>query len=164
MSSILRYFQFPPRFTAKHIAMFAVALILLPGGRHALQAQTATVNVRDAWVREPAASRKVTAAFMVLENTSSVKRAVVSATCDEAETVELHEMVRDGAMMRMAPVTSIEVPANDKTELKPGGLHLMMFGLKSQPVEGDTLRLTLTFDDGSTAKVAAAVRKMAGMR
>jgi copper(I)-binding protein len=133
-------------------------------GNATLAAQPATVTVHDAWVREPGGSRKVTAGFLVIENAGAAKRAIVSASTDAAETVELHEMVRDGAMMRMAPVKTIDVPANGKTELKPGGLHLMIFGLKKQPVAGDTIRFTLTLDDGTTTAVAAQVRKMGGMR
>lgn len=164
MTKIRRYFLFPQHVVPRSAAVIAIALSLTGAGSNAVHAQAATITVRDAWVREPAASRKVTAAFFVIENTGTTKRAVVSATCDAAETVELHEMVRDAGMMKMAPVTSIDIPANSKTELKPGGLHIMMFGLKSQPVAGDTLRLTLKFDDGSTTVVAAEVRKMGGMR
>ncbi|MBL0173035.1 MAG: copper chaperone PCu(A)C [Gemmatimonadaceae bacterium] len=149
------------RFT---VAIVAAALCLPAVFGGALHAQTAPVTVRDAWVREPAASRKTTAAFLVIENAGTTKRAIVSASSDAAETVELHEMVRDGAMMKMSPVKTIDVPANGKTELKPGGLHIMMFGLKKQPVAGDTLRITLTLDDGTKTIVAAPVRKMEGMK
>lgn len=142
----------------------ALVVIAVSAPALAVTAQPTPVTVRDAWVREPVASRKTTAAFLVIENAGTVKRAIVSATSEAAETVELHEMVRDGAMMKMSPVTAIDVPANGKTELKPGGLHIMMFGLKKQPVAGDTVRLTLTLDDGTKATVAALVRKMEGMK
>lgn len=164
MFTLRQFFRFPQHIVARCAVALTVVLSLPATDRGLLHAQTATVSVRDAWVRDPGAIRKVTAAFFVLENTGPAVRAVVSATCDIAETVELHEMVRDGGMMKMSPVKSIEVPANGKTELKPGGLHIMMFGLKSQPAAGDTVRLTLKFDDGSTAVVAAQVRKMEGMR
>jgi copper(I)-binding protein len=55
-------------------------------------------------------------------------------------------MKNEGGMMRMSPVSQIDVPANGKTELKPGGLHVMLFGLKGKPVEGDTFVVTLKLD------------------
>ena len=122
------------------------------------------VTVRDAWVREPVGDRKDTAAFAVVENSGAATRAIVSATADVADKVELHEMKMVGAMMRMSPVKQIEIPAGGKVELKPGGLHVMLFGLKRTPKAGDTVGLTLTFDDATTVSVTAAVRKQEGMK
>ena len=48
-------------------------------------------------------------------------------------------MVRTGDMMKMAPVKGIIVPAKGKVELKPGGLHVMLFELKKPLKEGDTI-------------------------
>lgn len=137
----------------------AAAFIALAVPSHLLQAQHATVVARDAWVREAVGARKVIGAFLVLENSGASLRSVVSGTADVAETLELHEMVRDGTMMKMSPVKSIEIPAGGRTELKPGGLHLMLFGLKRPLVAGDSIHVTLTLDDGSSLMVTAAVRK-----
>jgi copper(I)-binding protein len=44
--------------------------------------------------------------------------------------------------------------------LKPGGLHVMLIGLK-QPLEpGDMVDLALTFEDGSRIPVQAPVRRI----
>ena len=40
----------------------------------------------------------------------------------------------------------------------------MLFNLRTTPKAGDQVRLVLTFDDGTTVAVTAAVRKLAGMR
>jgi len=56
------------------VALTAAAMML--PARH-LSAQTSTVVVRDAWVREVAAGRAVTGAFMILENTGTTARALV---------------------------------------------------------------------------------------
>ena len=58
----------------------------------------------------------MTAAFAIVENTGTAARAIVSATADVAETVELHEMKMVDAMMRMSPVKQIDVPAGGKVE------------------------------------------------
>jgi copper(I)-binding protein len=41
--------------------------------------------------------------------------------------------------------------------LKPGGLHVMMIDLKAPLKEGDSVPITLTFDDGSSKQVDAKV-------
>ena len=123
-----------------------------------LGAQDAAVVASDAWVRLPPPSRDQTALFVVLENHSDQRRAVVSASTDTAERAELHEMKQENGMMRMRPVKEIVIPAKGKTALAPGGLHVMLFGLKTRPAAGDVLNVTLKLDDGSTVPVKATAR------
>jgi len=139
-----------------------VTIISLTGA-HELSAQAAGVTVREAWVREAGAGRPTTAAFLVLENKGDAPRALVRGAASVGDTLELHEMKRDSGMMRMSPVTRIVVPAHGETALRPGGLHLMIFGLKAPLAVGDSVRITLTLDDGSTLQVMAPVRSMRGM-
>jgi hypothetical protein len=151
---MLRLTRFIPLPTPRHAPLLvALALPALPA-----LARAQGVTVRDAWVREAAAGRAVTAAFLTLANAGDRPIALVRGTASVGDTLELHEMKRDGAMMRMSPVQRIEVPAKGETALRPGDLHLMIFGLKAPLAPNDTVRLTLTFDNGSTVKVAAPVR------
>jgi copper(I)-binding protein len=129
-----------------------------------VSAQSATVTVRDAWVREAGAGRPTTAAFMILENKGAVLRALLRGSASVGDTLELHEMKRDDGMMRMSPVQRIEIPAHGEVALRPGGLHLMIFGLKAPLTATDSVALTLTFDDGSVLTLKAPVRPMQGMR
>jgi copper(I)-binding protein len=124
-----------------------------------LAAQDPAVIARDAWVRVPAPSKTETALFVVLENHSAQKRKVVSVATDAAAAAEMHEMKMVRMIMSMTPVTEIAIPAKGKTSLNPDGLHIMLFGLKTRPVVGDTISVTLKLDDGSTVPVTATVRK-----
>ncbi len=124
-----------------------------------LTAQTPTVTVRDAWVREPMGGRNMTGAFAIVENTGDTPRAIVAASADVSDKVELHEMKNEGSMMRMSPVSRIDVPAHGQVELKPGSFHVMLFDLKQKAAAGDKIRLTLTLDDGTKVSTDATVRK-----
>jgi len=147
----------------RHMQSLIAIMCLAAAAIAVAHAQTQTVTARDAWMREPAPSRDVTAVFVVLENSGSVARAVVSVACEAADKAELHEMKNENGMMRMSPVKSIPLPAG-KTELKPGGLHIMIFGIKQRPAVGDHVNVTLTLDDGSTVPVSAVVRKQESMQ
>jgi hypothetical protein len=52
----------------------------------------------------------------------------------------------DGTVMRMRQVSAIELPAGKPVELKPGGLHLMLMGLKAPLKAGDTVAFTLVVE------------------
>jgi periplasmic copper chaperone A len=127
-------------------------------------AQTPVLTAHDAWAREPMGGRTMTGVFVVVENAGTTPRAIVSASTDAAEKVELHEMKNDGGMMRMSPVKQIDVPARGKVELKPGSFHVMLFGIKGTPAAGDTMQLTLTFDDGTKITTPAQFRRPEGMK
>lgn len=151
------------RCTTFALTLFLGAFTLLVQPTEAA-AQESPIAIRDAWLREPVGDRPMTAGFAVVTNRGSAPRAIVGAATEVAGKVELHEMKMDGAMMRMSPVEKIDIPAGGSVELKPGGLHLMLFDLKRTPRAGETVQVTLTFDDGSKATVAAAVRRQEGMR
>jgi len=128
-----------------------------------LQAQASDLTVSDAWVRASGA-RPVTAAYAVLENTGSADRTIVSAASPVAKSVELHEMKMQDGMMRMSPVKQIVVPAKGKVSLRPGGLHVMLFGVTNALKPGERIPLTFQFQDGTAVTTSAEVRAEAGMR
>jgi copper(I)-binding protein len=151
--------------TSLVLAVTCAAAALAISGTPTAHAQTASaLTIRDAWLRQPTGDRKQAGAFAVVENSSATARAIVSASADIADKAELHEMKMAEGMMRMSPVKRIDVPAHGKAELKPGGYHVMLFGLKKMPMAGDTFTLTLTFDDGSTASATASVRRNDGLK
>ena len=141
----------------KGIHVLLGAVVLFSGA--SLRAQEAAVVAHDGWVRVPLPSKTETALFVVLENHSAERRAVVSASSDAAQTVEMHEMKMDRTMMVMKPVSEIGIPAKGKTTLSSNGFHLMLFGLKKRPVMGDTIDVTLKLDNGASVTVKAEVRK-----
>ena len=125
-------------------------------------AQTPAVTVHDAWVREPMGGRNMTGAFAVVENPGATAKAIVAASSDISDKVELHEMKNENGMMKMSPVKKMDVPAKGKLELKPGSFHVMLFDVKKKISDGEKISLTFTFDDGSKVTTEAQVRK-AGM-
>lgn len=122
----------------------------------------AQVQVEDAWVRATVAQQKVTGAFMRL--TAAQDARLVSADSPVAGKVEIHEMVMEKDVMKMRPVTAVELPAGQAVELKPGGHHVMLFDLKQAVRVGDTVPLTLVVESGNgkreSIEVTAPVRPL----
>jgi copper(I)-binding protein len=76
-------------------------------------------------------------------------------------------MSMDGGVMRMRELKQgIVVPAQGHLRLAPGGLHLMLVGLKAPLEQGGKVPLTLRFAQAGevqvTAKVAPAGSAAAG--
>jgi hypothetical protein len=144
--------------------MHRLTLARLVAAVLALGAATAAaqVTVADAWVRGTVTGQKATGAFMQLK--SATDTALVAAASPVAGVVEIHEMKMDAGVMKMSALTSLAVPAGKTTDLKPGGYHVMLMELKQQLKEGETVPVTLTFEDQSgkrqTVEVKAPVRAL----
>lgn len=126
-------------------------------------AQT-NVKVEDAWVRGTVATQKATGAFMRL--TPSVNARLVSAQSPVAGVVEIHEMVMENDIMKMRQIPGLDLAAGRAMELKPGGYHVMLMDLKQQLKGGESVPITLVFEDDAkkrfTQEVKAPVTALGG--
>lgn len=116
----------------------------------------AQVAVTDAWVRGTVAGQMSTGAFMRL--TSPADITLVGVASAAAKVVEIHEMKMEGGMMKMSAVTRLPLAAGKVVELKPGGYHVMLMGLAQPLKEGDTVPLSLTFEDKAGTKQMIVVK------
>ena len=96
---------------------------------------------------------------MVIKNSGKVDRKLVEASNPASKVTELHTHLNEGGVMKMRQIPFIEVKANGEAELKPGSLHVMMIDLTAALKEGESIAITLKFDDGTTKVVKAPVRK-----
>ena len=66
-------------------------------------------------------------------------------------------MRMEGDVMRMRQVDAIELPPGATVELKPGGMHLMLMGLKQPLKADDKVPLTLRFEKAGEVTVQMSV-------
>ncbi len=143
-------------------------LLALAFSASVLADAAATVTVEKPFARKAMKAQRNSAAFMTLRNNGPAV-AIVAAESPVAEIVELHTHIHDNGVMRMRKIDKIELPAGGEVTLKPGGLHVMLLGLKQDLNEGDRVSVTLKFSDGSRKTIEAPVRmvmrpKMKGMK
>jgi periplasmic copper chaperone A len=100
--------------------------------------------------------RQVTAGYFTIINKGGADR-LLSASSPSAKTVEIHTHRKgEGGMMRMEMVKGgVKVPAKGKVAFKPGGLHLMLFGVSQEIKEGDPITVTLVFEKAGAVEVVA---------
>ena len=119
-----------------------------------------SVQVDDPYVRAVPPGLTNSASYMSLINTSDQTYALVSVETSAARIAELHEHVHEDGMMMMREVAAIEIPAQGRAVLQPGGLHVMLIGLNRDLKPGESLPIVLQFKDGSRKEVQAPVRKI----
>jgi copper(I)-binding protein len=132
-------------------------LAALPTLGLATPAIAETLAVHEPWARAALAGR-TSAAYMTIENTTATLDRLVSATSPAARVVELHTHIMDGGVMRMRPVSAIEVNPGEPAVLRPGGLHVMLIDLTAPLQVGQTIPITLRFEKAGEVTVQVTVR------
>jgi copper(I)-binding protein len=121
------------------------------------------VEARAAWVRGTVPGQTTAGAYMEL--TSDRRASLLGAESPVAGSAEIHEMKMEGNVMRMREVPRLELPPGRTVELKPGGYHMMLVGLKRPLKKGDLvpIRLKVELSDRTvkTIQVVAEVREFA---
>lgn len=127
--------------------------------------QGPAVSVEDAWVRASPMAEGNSAAYLIIKNTGSEADALVGVSAGISDAVELHEVIMEGDVMKMRPISGqrIDIPARGQAELKPGGLHIMLIGLNQALAPGADVDLTLHFEKSGDMQVKAPVRASAEM-
>lgn len=116
--------------------------------------------VSAAYARAVAPGQTNSAVFLQLQNQDTQAHALVSASSAVAAVVELHNHVNEGGVMKMRQVEKIDLPAGEAVALKPGSFHIMLIGLKQPLKVGETVDLSLSFEDGTRLKLSAPVQEI----
>jgi len=111
------------------------------------------LQIGQPWARSTVPAQKTGGAYLQVRNTGSTPDRLLGGTTSAAERVELHSMKMEGDVMKMREVPAIEVPAGQTVALQPGGLHLMLVGLKGPLKPGAAVPLTLKFEKAGQVKV-----------
>jgi hypothetical protein len=117
----------------------------------------AQVKVDGAWARSTVPGQQAGGGFMTLQSAAADR--LLGGTTPVAERLELHTMTMEGDVMKMRQIERIDLPAGQRVELKPGGLHVMLVGLNEELSVGDTLRITLKFKNAGDITLDVPVKQ-----
>lgn len=123
-------------------------------------AKQGDIQVTTAWARATPPRPPVGGAYLTVTNAGSRSDVLVGAESDVAKTVELHTHMKEGEVMRMVALSSVEVRAGQTVTFAPGGLHVMLIGLKAPLKEGSSFPLTLDFANAGKLTVTVEVEKV----
>lgn len=136
-------------------AVAALSLVALPVLAH--DVTKGDLHIDHPWSRATAPSAPNGGAYLTIENKGAMPDRLLAARGDVAGRIELHTHNMVDGVMQMRPVEAIEVPAGGKVELKPGGLHIMLLGLKAPLAKDQRFPLTLVFERAGEVAVDVVI-------
>jgi len=146
----------------KHQMLQAVMLVCgmaLAFSVVAQDAQVGKIKIEGAYTRTTVPGQKVAGGFMKIIDQGAADQ-LIGASSSVADEVQLHTMSMEGNTMQMRQVKAIDVPATGTVELKPGGLHLMLIGIKAPLKAGDLIAVKLKFAKAGEVEVKLPVQPM----
>lgn len=123
----------------------------------AAEQRPATLIVTQPWSRATPPGAPIGVAYLEIANKGPADT-LVRLESPVARDVQVHASYSEGGMMRMRPVATLEIPAQGHVQFKPGGLHLMLIGLKQPLKEGERIGLTLVFQNAGPVHVEVIVQ------
>lgn len=105
------------------------------------------LSLTNARSRAMLAGQKVGGGYVTIENAGKADDRLISVSSTRADRMEVHEMAMQDGVMKMRKLNDgLPLPAGQNIELKPGGNHLMFFGIEKPFTEGETIPVEFTFE------------------
>ena len=103
------------------------------------------------------------AIYFVLQNDSREQDELIDVSSDLADSVEMHEssMMEGTDVMQMNRVNSVALDGGSEVAFVPGGLHVMLVGVKNELKIGDVVEITLHFRNHADIPVNVSVAEFA---
>lgn len=121
-------------------------------------AKPVALEVKDAWARPTIGDGRMSAAYFEVKNVSDKDIRLTGAEI-EIGTAEIHESLIENGVMRMHHRPELRIEAGETKSFAPGGLHVMLMGLK-QPLEtGKSFHMTLKTADHSSVDLTVQIRQ-----
>ena len=140
------------------VTLAALAALFLAGPALAHGYKAGAIEIEHPWARATAEGMANGAAYLVLKNEGKTADRLVSASSPAAAKVELHTHIDDNGVMKMREINAIDIGPDATVKLAPGGLHVMLLGLKEPLKKGKAFPLTLTFEKAGAVAVEVSVQ------
>ncbi|MDB5458813.1 MAG: hypothetical protein JWO83_1559 [Caulobacteraceae bacterium] len=150
------------------LAAFAAALA---GSAKAHEVKAGPLTLGNLAVRASIGAVPTSAAYLTIDNAGAAPDRLLSVDCACAQSAMAHRTETKGGISSMDSAAAVVIPAHGKVTFQPGGLHIMLMGLKGPLKAGGMQEMTLHFEHAGAVKagfhvrdvIAAADDGMAGM-
>lgn len=120
-------------------------------------AKAPTIHV-SGWARPTVAAQKAGAVYLTLHNAGPGGDRLLSVSTPVAVSASVHSTTTAVGVMRMRGVANVPIAANQRIAMKPGGLHVMLTGLRGPLRAGQKLPLTLRFQRAGLVRTSVPIQ------
>jgi periplasmic copper chaperone A len=141
----------------KHLLLCGTALLSLSLLARAADYRSGDLLVAGPWARPTPPSAAVGAVYFTINNLGKKPDRLLGLETPVADKVEMHQSRTEQGMVEMRMLTFIECPPGTTVRAEPGGLHIMLLGLKQPLAPHTQFPLTLRFRDSGALTVQVQV-------
>jgi copper(I)-binding protein len=135
-----------------------IALVSIGDVAAAHDFKVGSIEVDHPWTRATPKGASVAGGYVKITNKGTQPDKLVGGSAEGAGRFEIHEMIMEGGIMKMRPVSGgLTIKPGESVELKPGSYHLMLMDLKSQLQQGKSVKGTLVFEKAGKVDIEYAV-------
>ena len=143
-------------------ALIILAVSIAPAFGH--DAAPGSLHISAPWARATAGVVRNGVAYLTIVNRGPQADRLVGVASPVARKAALHSHIFDGGIAKMRPVKAVVAEPGKPAVLKPGGLHIMLMGLKAPLVAGTRFPLTLVFERAGEIEVEVVVEAFGAMK
>jgi copper(I)-binding protein len=119
----------------------------------------ADIEVTGAWARATPPGASVGAVYLTIANKGGTADRLVSVASPAAQSAMLHQTVEQGGVSTMSEAGGNIAPGST-FDMHPGGAHIMLMGLSSPLKAGETIEVTLDFQNSGELRTAAKIEAL----
>lgn len=112
------------------------------------------LEIEAAWVTARPTIGMDHTAYLTIANEAFHPEYLYRASTDVARRVEIHRMIGPNTMV---PVERVEIPLDDRLDMRQAGYHLMLIGVKRALLPGEEIPIKLVFGDGQSQQTTVQV-------
>ncbi|HUR42482.1 MAG TPA: copper chaperone PCu(A)C [Aestuariivirga sp.] len=125
-------------------------------------AMASGVKVTQAFARaSPTPQATSAVVYMTLVNEAGEADRLIAISSSAASMVHLHETKSVDGILSMRPVEGSNLGPGESIVMQPGGLHVMLMGLKAPLKKGESITLELIFERAGNIAVEVPVGSIA---
>ncbi|MDE0093163.1 MAG: copper chaperone PCu(A)C [Gammaproteobacteria bacterium] len=103
------------------------------------------VEFENGWIRPLIGTRTTTAGYVQIQNNRIETLVFTEANSSTIEKIEFHVTTKSRGTHQMKLLEQLEIKPGQSLDLKPGGYHLMLFGVQN----GETTTHRIEFETGN---------------
>lgn len=139
-------------------AALCVVSLLHPAQGWARDYHLGALSIEAPWSRTPPPQAPAAAVYFTLRNIGAKPDTLLSASTPRASETMLHRsMDSNGVTSMQSAEEGVKIAPGATVAFKPGGLHIMLMGIKTALKEGDHFPLTLHFAHAGKVTVEVTV-------